>query len=169
MMNASVELIFKRKPTEGSAWRRIYKVAGSPRSVCIEATSGKSPFGCDLNFDIKSLKELSILISEFLLHGEDVEARKRGDSEKPSPKFRVPYAFFDLSDENILIEFADSKDLESSLGTFIIQVGDKEHIDFNFNVTQARKISQALKRFVLAHDLVEDAHKKKAIPVPNPA
>ena len=164
----TVEMFFKNREKERRMWRGIFKEG--PNSIRISADNEDNEI--DLHFDTNCLKELALLINEFLFRGEDIDIIKRtgGDYTERGPVVRVGFDSVCLEDDNIAVCVEDSKDLEYNTFIFSITGKEKDRVGLVLRVDQARQIIKVLKQFVVSYDLNSRAHKGvKAIPATNPA
>jgi len=164
-MNVGADIVFKNCHADRYMWGSLRKIGS--KSVIISASSGD--LSVDLFLDTRCLKELALLLNEFLFRGCDINNLKRMEGVE-SAQAQVKKCHFSLAGESLTIQVEDSQDVQYS--DFILAMTTKggERISFNVTVKQAKDIIKVLKQFVLSHELNKRAHQgMKASPAPNPA
>lgn len=113
------------------------------------------------------------MINECLLLGKDIHmvdrTKKEERENKNDPRVGVGAIYLDMADDELSLMINDSKDMANTFLLSAIENNKKEYVTLGLSVKQAKEISKALRRFVLAHELVEKAHEKKSVLATNPA
>lgn len=158
----AVSLIFKKKSKKEYVFLSLRREEDDPDTICIYAEND-SRDTC-LYFDMESLKELSLLINEFLVKNEDISiCHRTGDFGMHGAKVGVKDVSIDMCNDKISAYFADSLDAENKGPIFIIENKKGETFTLLPNIDQCRMISKALKQYVFAHWLMNKTHEKKAV------
>lgn len=161
-MELSSSLIFKKKNKKDYLFMGLNKEKDDPSTICIYSESDYGDIY--LYFDMETLKELSLLINEFLLKGEDISMPHRtGDFGRTREKIGMKSVSVDMCDDEISAYFADSLNAEDEGPIFIIENKKGERVTLCPTVDQCAKISKALKTYVFAHWLMNKTHEKKAV------
>lgn len=153
-MNIVADLVFKKKSTDGNMWWLLKKEDSGMVSILADNAGYES---C-MAFDMNCLKELSLLINEYLLYGKDIKPDTNG-----GPKIGVDSVSLDLFEDSVALCCKDSENIEDDRVLFVIESKGGERVSLDLTVKQAKEISRALKRYVFAHELVKKAHQKKAV------
>ena len=164
-MNVGADIVFKNRDPQKIMFERLRRIGKN--SVTISASGGD--LSIDLFLDTRCLKELALMLNEFLFRGCDISNLKRMEGME-SGEAQVNNCHFSLAGESLTIQVEDSQDVQYS--DFILAMTTKggERISFNVTVKQAKDIIKVLKQFVLSHELNKRAHQgMKASPAPNPA
>ena len=115
-------------------------------------------------FDKETLTELHLLISEFLLKGEDISIPHRtGNFGMRGPKIEVEDVTVDFCDDKVSTYFADSLNVEDSTPIFLIENKKGQKATFCLNIEQCKKISKTLKRFIFGYELMQKSHERKSL------
>ena len=163
-MNASADIVFKNCHANKFMWNSLRKIGS--KSVVISASSGD--LSTDLFFDLRCLKELALMLNEFLFRGCDINNHKRMEGME-SVEAQVKNCYFNLAGENLTVQVEDSKDMEYSDFVLALTTKGGEWISLNITVKQARDIAKVLKQFVLSYELNKQAHKGRESTTLEPA
>jgi len=161
-MESSVSLIFKKKNKSDYMFHNISKEEEDPKTIYIIAdNNGEDQY---LYFDMETLKELHLLISEFLLKGEAISiALRTGDFGMRGPKVEMEDASIDLCDDEVITYFADSLDAENTGQIFIIENKKGQKVTLQPNIKQCKDISKTLRRFIFGYELMHKSHEKRPL------
>ena len=163
-MELAASLIFKKKNKKEYTFLGLHKQKDDPGIIHILAENDCRDIG--LYFDMESLKELALLINEFLVKGEDISIPHRtGDFGIHGARVGMEDVSIDMVDDEISAYFVDSLSAEDSGPIFIIENKKGEKVTLCPSVDQCAKISKALKTYVFAHWLMNKTHEKKALKV----
>lgn len=162
-MELSTDLIFKKKNKKDYIFLDLSKEKDDPDTICISA-GNRDALEIYLYFDIESLKELSLLINEFLVKGEDISIPHRiGDFGIKGAKVGMKSVSIDMVHDKISVYFDDSLDAEDQSPIFIIENKKGETVTLCATVDQCAKISKAMRRYVFAHRLMNQAHEGNTV------
>jgi len=161
-MESAASLIFKKKNKKEYTFLGLHKEKNDPGIIHILAENDCRDIG--LYFDMESLKELSLLINEFLLKGEDISIPHRtGDFGMNGAKVEMKDVSIEICEDEISAYFVDSLSAEDNGPIFIIENKKGEKLTLCPTVDQCAKISKALKTYVFAHWLMNKTHEKKTV------
>jgi len=161
-MEINTSLIFKKKNKKDYMFTHITKKEDDPETIYIFADNDSREMF--LYFDMKTLKELYLLISEFLLTGEEIYIPKRIQNyEMHGPKVEVENISIDMCDDKVQAYFADSLNAEDVGPIFIIENKRNQKITLLPNIKQCKEISKTLRRFIFGYELMHKSHKKRSL------
>ena len=159
-MELSASLIFKKKNKKEYLFMALQK----EKNDLIHILADNDGREISLYFDMESLKELSLLINEFLLKGEDISIPHRtGNFGIFGPRVGMKDVSIDMDEDEISTYFVDSLSAEDKGPIFIIENKKGEKVTLCPTVDQCAKISKALKTYVFAHWLMNKTHEKKTV------
>ena len=161
-MEVTTSLIFKKKNKKDYMFTHITKKEDDPGTIYIFADNDSREMF--FYFDMKTLRELYLLISEFLLTDEEIYIPKRIQNYgMRGPKIEVEDISIDIVDDKIQAYFADSLNAEDEVPIFIIENKKGQKITLQPNIKQCKEISKTLRRFIFGYELMHKSHEKKPL------